>query len=909
MTQEEKRLQQSRSREKHWKRWGPYLSERAWGTVREDYSAGGDAWDYLPHDHARSRAYRWNEDGIAGISDRHQVICFAIALWNGRDPFLKERLFGLTGPQGNHGEDVKEYYFYLDSTPTHSYMKFLYKYPQARFPYEQLVEEARRRGRKDLEYELLDTGVFDGDRYFDVSVEYAKADVEDILIRASVVNRGPEEARLDLLPTVWFRNTWSWGVDERRPRLRREDTTPDLLAVRLRHFEMPLRWLICAQLPESSPELLFTENETNLKRVFGAENSIKYVKDGINDYVVNGVRDAVNPQLTGTKAAARYQLNIGAGDTVTVKLRLTTNEPKAEMLGEEFEEVFAARRREADEFYAKVQPGAASEDAKNIQRQAFAGMLWSKQYYHYDVRRWLRGDSAQPDPPRSRRQGRNHEWRHLHNEDIISMPDKWEYPWYAAWDLAFHCLPIALVDPDFAKEQLILMLREWYLHPNGQMPAYEWNFGDVNPPVHAWAAWRVYKIEQKHWGRSDRAFLERVFHKLLLNFTWWVNRKDAGGNNVFEGGFLGLDNIGVFDRSAKLPAGGHLEQSDATSWMGMYCLNMLVIALELAKENRAYEDVASKFLEHFVYISRAMNNIGDKRIELWDRRDGFYYDVMLLPDGRSLPMRVRSMVGLIPLFAVENLSSEVIDGLPGFKRRMQWFIDHLSEFGDFIETMTTPTGVQRFLSLVNSHRLRQVLKVMLDENEFLSPYGIRSLSRFHQGNPYRVYVDGVEHRVDYEPAESQTGLFGGNSNWRGPVWFPVNFLIIESLQKYHEYFTHDCDHDDFVVECPTGSGKMMNLWDVSQELSRRLIKLFLRGEDGRRPAYGGVEKFQRDENWRDLILFFEYFHGDNGAGLGASHQTGWTGLAAKLIQQVYKGHREKPTGVLDPKFSEALSGW
>jgi hypothetical protein len=755
---------------------------------------------------------------------------------------------------------------------------------------------------------LLDTGVFDGNRYFDVSVEYAKADVEDILIRASVVNRGPEEARLDLLPTVWFRNTWSWGVDERRPRLRREDTTPDLLAVRLRHFEMPLRWLICAQLPESSPELLFTENETNLERVFGAENSIKYVKDGINDYVVNGVRDAVNPQLAGTKAAARYQLNIGAGDTVTVKLRLTTNEPKAEMLGEEFEEVFAARRREADEFYAKVQPAAASEDAKNVQRQAFAGMLWSKQYYHYDVRRWLRGDSAQPDPPKSRRQGRNHEWRHLHNEDIISMPDKWEYPWYAAWDLAFHCLPLALVDPDFAKEQLILMLREWYLHPNGQMPAYEWNFGDVNPPVHAWAAWRVYKIEQKHWGRSDRAFLERVFHKLLLNFTWWVNRKDAGGNNVFEGGFLGLDNIGVFDRSAKLPAGGHLEQSDATSWMGMYCLNMLVIALELAKENRAYEDVASKFLEHFVYISRAMNNIGDKRIELWDRRDGFYYDVMLLPDGRSLPMRVRSMVGLIPLFAVENLSSEVIDGLPGFKRRMQWFIDHLSEFGDFIETMTTPTGVQRFLSLVNSQRLRQVLKVMLDENEFLSPYGIRSLSRFHQDYPYRVYVDGVEHRVDYEPAESQTGLFGGNSNWRGPVWFPVNFLIIESLQKYHEYFTHDCDHDDFLVECPTGSGKMMNLWDVSQELSRRLIKLFLRGEDGRRPAYGGVEKFQRDENWRDLILFFEYFHGDNGAGLGASHQTGWTGLAAKLIQQVYKGHREKPTGVLDPKFSEALSG-
>jgi len=900
MTLEEKRLQQSRSREKHWKRWGPYLSERAWGTVREDYSDDGEAWDYLPHDHARSRAYRWNEDGIAGICDRHQVICFAIALWNGQDPFLKERLFGLTGPQGNHGEDVKEYYFYLDSTPTHSYMKFLYKYPQARFPYERLVEEARRRGRKDLEYELLDTGVFDGDRYFDVFVEYAKADVEDILIRVSVINRGPEEARLDLLPTAWFRNTWSWGVDERRPRLRREDATPDLPVIRLRHFDMQLRWLIC----EGNPELLFTENETNLKRVFGAEDSTQYVKDGINDYVVNGVRGAVNPQLMGTKAAARYRLDIGAGETITVKLRLTTNEPKAGMLGEEFDDVFAARRREAEEFYAKIQPGAASEDAKNVQRQAFAGMLWSKQYYHYDVRRWLRGDPAQPDPPRSRRQGRNHEWRHLHNEDVISMPDKWEYPWYAAWDLAFHCLPLALIDPDFAKEQLILMLREWYLHPNGQMPAYEWKFGDVNPPVHAWAAWRVYKIEQKHWGRADRAFLERVFHKLLLNFTWWVNRKDAGGNNVFEGGFLGLDNIGVFDRSARLPTGGHLEQSDATSWMGMYCLNMLVIALELAKENRAYEDVASKFLEHFVYISRAMNNIGDMRIELWDRRDGFYYDVMSLPDGRSFPMRVRSMVGLIPLFAVENLSSEVIDTLPGFKRRMQWFIDHLSEFGDFIETMTTPTGVQRFLSLVNSHRLRQVLKVMLDENEFLSPYGVRSLSRFHQDNPYKVNVEGVEHRVDFEPAESQTGLFGGNSNWRGPVWFPVNFLIIESLQKYHQYFTHDCDRDDFEVECPTGSGNMMNLWDVSQELSRRLIKLFLRGEDGRRPAYGGVEKFQRDQHWRDQILFFEYFHGDNGAGLGASHQTGWTGLVAKLIQQVYTGHRTAPTGALEPNFME-----
>jgi hypothetical protein len=911
MTQEENRLRQSGAREKHWKRWGPYLSERAWGTVREDYSPDGTAWEYFPHEHARSRAYRWNEDGIAGISDRRQVICFSVAMWNGRDPFLKERLFGLTGPQGNHGEDVKEYYFYLDSTPTHSYMKYLYKYPQAAFPYESLVEESDRRGRRAAEYELLDTGVFEEDRYFDVFVEYAKADVEDILIRITAVNRGPEAARLDLLPTIWFRNTWSWGVDDRRPRLRREDATPHLAVVRLRHFELPLRWLICEQLPDRAqrpaPELLFTENETNYEKVFGVENPTGYVKDGINDYVVNGDTGAVNPQWVGTKAAARYQLDLDAGQAVSVKLRLTLREPNAGLLGGDFDEIFAARAREADEFYEKIQPADAPEDAKRAQRQAFAGMLWSKQFYYYDVRRWLRGDQAQPDPPRSRREGRNSGWKHMVNEDVISMPDKWEYPWYAAWDLAFHCVPLALVDPAFAKEQLILMLREWYMHPNGQIPAYEWALGDVNPPVHAWAAWRVYKIEQKHWGVSDRAFLERVFHKLLLNFTWWVNRKDAGGNNVFEGGFLGLDNIGVFDRSAKLPTGGHLEQSDATSWMGMYCLNMLVIALELARENRAYEDVASKFLEHFVYISRAMNNIGGQGIELWDRRDGFYYDVLLLPDGRSFPMRVRSLVGLIPLFAVENLRSEVVDSLPGFKRRMQWFIDNLPEFGDHIETMTTTTGVQRFLSLVNRHRLRQVLKVMLDEAEFLSPYGVRSLSRFHLGDPYRLHVEGVEYRVDYEPGESQTGLFGGNSNWRGPVWFPVNFLIIESLQKYHEFFAHDCDHDDFKVECPTGSGDMMNLWEVSQELSRRLINLFLRDETGRRPVNGDVDKFSRDPHWRDWLLFYEYFQGDNGAGLGASHQTGWTGLVAKLIQQVYTEHRTAPTGALAPGLSDNCS--
>ncbi|MBK8315828.1 MAG: glucosidase [Acidobacteria bacterium] len=882
MTAEELRLQQAGSRQKHWKRWGPYLSERAWGTVREDYSRDGSAWDSFPFSHSRSRAYRWNEDGIGGISDRHQLCCFAIALWNGKDPILKERLFGLTGPQGNHGEDVKEYYFYLDSTPTHSYMKFLYKYPQAEFPYERLIEETRRRNRHDFEYELLDTGVFNDDRYFDVFVEYAKADVEDILIRVTAVNRGPVEASLDLIPTVWFRNTWAWGIDERRPRMRLEDLPMSGSAIRVRHFDLPMRWLIC----EGKPEILFTENETNLHRLYGADNESvygsPYVKDGINDYIVNGDKGAVNPLKIGTKAGVRYRLNIAAGSTATLKLRLTTNEPSATALGNEFDEIFSTRSSEADEFYNRLSPPGASQDVIRVQRQAFAGMLWSKQFYHYDIRRWLRGDPAMPAPPDSRLTGRNSEWKHLLNEDIISMPDKWEYPWYAAWDLAFHCIPLALVDPDFAKDQLILLLREWYMHPNGQLPAYEWAFGDVNPPVHAWAAWRVYKIEQKHFGKSDRRFLERVFHKLMLNFTWWVNRKDEQGNNIFEGGFLGLDNIGVFDRSSKLPTGGHLEQSDATSWMGMYCLNMMMIALELAKENSVYEDVASKFLEHFVYISRAMNNIGGQGIELWDRRDGFYYDVLHLPDGKSFPMRVRSMVGLIPLFAVETLESELIDNFPGFKRRMQWFIDNLPEFSDFIETQTTPTNVRRFLSLVNRSRLRSILGYLLDENEFFSPHGIRSLSRYHHNHPYIMTVDGVEHRVDYEPAESQTSLFGGNSNWRGPVWFPVNFLIIESLQKFHHFLG-----DDFVTECPSRSGQTMNLWQVSLELSRRLIEIFLQNQTGHRPLYGGTEKFQTDENWRNYLLFYEYFHGENGAGLGASHQTGWTGLAAKLISQVY----------------------
>jgi hypothetical protein len=902
MTREESRLRESRDRRAHWKRWGPYLSERQWGTVREDYSAHGTAWDYLPHDHARSKAYRWGEDGIGGISDRRQIICFAPAFWNGRDPILKERLFGLTGNEGNHGEDVKEYYFYLDSTPTHSYMKCLYKYPQAAFPYSQLVHENRRRSRRESEFELIDTGVFDDDRYFDIFIEYAKAEIEDILIRITVINRGPEAAELDVLPTAWFRNTWSWGMDERRPRLRRDPdlNIPGLSVIRLRHFEAGLRYLVCEN-EEDKPELLFTENETNMRRLYGVENEAPYVKDGINDYIVHGKTDAVNPALIGTKFSARYHLNVGSGETRIIKLRLTIDEPKAGMLGKDFDQIFAARVHETEEFYNRFVSEGASDDIHNVQRQAFAGMLWSKQFYYYHVRRWLRGDPAGPEPPKERRTGRNYHWRHLYNEDIISMPDKWEYPWFAAWDLAFHCIPIALVDPDFAKEQLVLMLREWYMHPSGQLPAYEWNFSDVNPPVHAWAAWRVYKIEQKHWGRTDTKFLERVFHKLLLNFTWWVNRKDTEGNNVFEGGFLGLDNIGVFDRSSKLPTGGHLEQSDATSWMGMYSLNLMVIALELSKHNPVYEDVASKFLEHFVYISRAMNNIGGQGIELWNKEDGFYYDVLQLPDGSNFPMKVRSLVGLIPLFAVESLESEVVDLHPGFKRRMQWFIDNLPEFTDYIETETTATNVQRLLALVNRHRLRALLRVMLDENEFLSPYGIRSVSRYHRDNPYVLWVDGQEHRVDYEPAESSTGLFGGNSNWRGPIWYPVNYLIIESLQKFYQFLG-----EEFKVECPTGSGRMMNLWEVSLDLSERLTKTFLTDQNGRRPVYGGAEKFQTDPHWRDLILFYEYFHGDNGAGIGASHQTGWTGLVAKLIHQVHRMDRRKVTGRLDPRLLAEL---
>jgi hypothetical protein len=875
MTPEHLRLEDDTNRLRHWKRWGPYVSDRAWGTVREDYSAYGTAWDYFPHDHARSRAYRWNEDGLLGISDRHQRICFALALWNGQDPILKERLFGLTGSEGNHGEDVKEYYFYLDSTPTHSYMRALYKYPQAAFPYRQLVEENARRGRGAPEFELVDTGVFAESRYFDVQVEYAKGDTDDVLIRIAVTNRGPEAASLRLLPTVWFRNTWTWEPGAARPELHAHGAG----TIRLQEPTYGTRWLYC----EGPDRLLFTDNETNTARLFGVPNA-GFVKDAIDDFVVHGRHEAVNPALRGTKAAADYRLDVPAGGTAAVRLRLSDRSPERlpdGPFGPAFDQTVARRLREADEFYAEVIPQTLSTDQRSVMRQALAGVLWSKQYYHYVVRDWLAGDPTQPAPPAARLGGRNREWPHLYNADVISMPDKWEYPWYAAWDLAFHCVALALVDAQFAKDQLVLMLREWYMHPNGQLPAYEWAFGDVNPPVHAWAAWRVYKIEKRRTGVGDRAFLERVFQKLLLNFTWWVNRKDAEGRNVFQGGFLGLDNIGVFDRSAALPTGGHLEQSDGTSWMAMYCLNLLAIAMELAAENPAYEDVASKFWEHFLYIAHAMGTGGEDGADLWDDADGFFYDVLHRPDGSREPLKVRSMVGLIPLFAVETLEPELLDKLPGFKRRLEWFIDHRPDLTQHAACMRSPgRGERRLLSVVDEHRLRRVLGVMLDETEFLSPYGVRALSRRHHDAPYTLVVDGHEHRVAYEPAESSTGLFGGNSNWRGPIWFPVNFLLVESLQKFHHYLG-----DAFRVECPTGSGRFLTLWQVADELSRRLSAIFLIDAAGRRPVLGDQPLFQHDPQWRDHVPFHEYFHGETGAGVGASHQTGWTALVAKLLQQ------------------------
>ncbi len=880
MSKESERLQQN-----DWKKWGAYLSERQWGTVREDYSATGEAWDYFSHEQARSRAYRWGEDGILGISDNQQLLCFAIALWNGKDTILKERIFGLTGSQGNHGEDVKDYYFYLDSTPTHSYMKGLYKYSQAEFPYTELEAENRQRGRGGMEYELLDTGAFDRNNYYDVFVEYAKNTPEDILIKITVTNHSFKTQTLHLLPTLWFRNTWSWNEDSFKPSLKIAQNNSNFVSIKANHPSLGQRWFYC----EGQPELLFTENETNYQKIFNYDNGSKYAKDGINNYIVNDRKDAVNPNKIGTKFSSHYQLTIPAEETKVINLRLSDKSALAEPLGNEFDTIFKTRLTEADEFYQQINEHSLNEDLVNIQRQALAGMLWSKQYYKFDIDRWLNGDPTQPPPPPERKKGRNHQWVHLDNEDIISMPDKWEYPWYAAWDLAFHCLPIALVDPEFAKYQLDIMTREWYMHPNGQMPAYEWAFGDVNPPVHAWATWRVYKIEQKRTGKGDRLFLERVFQKLLLNFTWWVNRKDAEGNNIFEGGFLGLDNIGVFDRSAPLPIEGYIEQADGTSWMAMYCLNMLTIALELALENPVYEDMATKFFEHFLYIADAMNHIGGEKTQLWDGEDGFFYDVLHLPNGEKIRLKVRSMVGLIPLFAVTTLEPEVLNKLPGFKQRLEWFIKNRPDLKKNVACMETKgIGARRMLALCYVTRdrfeagdkLRRILEKLLDENEFFGDYGIRALSRFHKDNPYTFYVNGNENKVSYEPAESSSGLFGGNSNWRGPVWMPVNYLLIESLQKFHHYLG-----DDFKVECPTRSGNWLSLWEVSQEISKRLTSIFLKDRDRKRPLYGGIDKFQTDPHWQNLILFHEYFHGDNGAGIGANHQTGWTGLVAKLIQQ------------------------
>lgn len=893
MTAEKERLELADKRERDWKLWGCYVSERAWGTVREDYSADGSAWDYFPFEQSHLKAYRWNEDGIAGICDRTQKICFAVSLWNGKDKVLKDRLYGLSGPQGNHAEDVKEYYYYLDSTPTHSYMKYLYKYPQEEFPYEDLQRVNKRRTKTQPEYELMDTGIFDEDKYFDVFIEYAKADFDDICIKITAYNRGPESAPLHILPTTWFRNTWSWFDNSKKPNMKEVSIDAENLSViEVKEEERGTYRLIC----EGSSQLLFTENETNYEKLYGSKNSSPYTKDGIGEFVIYNKNKAVNPKQTGTKVSAHYVLNLPAGGKEVVYMRLSGQESAEKQefaTHDEFitdcEKIFQERIKEADEFYAEIVPDNLNDDAKNVMRQSLAGMLWSKQFYHYVVKDWLEGDDTFPPPPAKRKTGRNSEWKHLYNDDVVSMPDKWEYPWYAAWDLAFHCVPLALIDPGFAKRQLVLLLREWYMHPNGQIPAYEWAFGDVNPPVHAWAALRVYRIERKQKGTGDRDFLEKIFHKLLLNFTWWVNRKDDEGDNVFEGGFLGLDNIGVFDRSDDLPMGGHLEQSDGTSWMAMFCLNMLAIALELANEDKVYEDVASKFFEHFIYISEAMNNLGHEDTELWDERDGFYYDVLHLPGHVNERLKVRSMVGLIPLFAVETLEENWLDKLPDFKRRTDWFIKHRPEMIDDIACLqAVGKEKRRLLALINTNRLKRVLRVMLSENEFLSEYGIRALSRYHKTNPYKFDIAGETYTVEYEPGESKSGMFGGNSNWRGPIWFPMNYLIIESLQKFDFYFG-----DDFKVEFPTGSERMMTLWEVSQELEKRLTNIFLKDDEGRRAVFGNSDKFQTDEHFKDYPLFYEYFHGDNGTGLGASHQTGWTGLIGKILKQIGEYTEEK----------------
>ncbi|HRX86406.1 MAG TPA: glucosidase [Phycisphaerae bacterium] len=875
-TAEGQRLVACREGRAAWKKWGPYLSGRQWATVREDYSADGDAWAYFPHDHARSRAYRWGEDGIAGVCDDQQRLCLALALWNGADAILKERYFGLTNPEGNHGEDVKELYYHLDATPTHSYLKMLYKYPQRAFPYEQLVRVNAARGKHEPEFELIDTGAFDDDRYFDVFVEYAKAGPDDLLMRITAHNRGPEEATIHIVPQLWFRNTWSWGRDRERPTL----STPRDGRILAEHPHLGRYSFAVA----GEADLLFCDNETNVRRLYGM-TAEGFFKDGINDCIVAGYAGAVNPQGTGTKAGAHCVRRVPAGQATQVRVRLTLAGEDADPFAK-FDEILAQRSAEADAYFAELQCDLDDADARSVQRQAFAGLIWSKQSYHYDVREWLEGDTGQPAPPPERLHGRNHDWRHLNNGEILAMPDTWEYPWYAAWDLAFHCIPWALIDAEFAKHQLDLLTREWYMHPNGQLPAYEWAFDDANPPVHAWATWRVFQIDRRQRHREnphdhgDLAFLERVFHKLLLNFTWWVNRKDVNGRNIFQGGFLGMDNIGIFDRSTDLPTGGRIDQSDGTAWMGMYCLNLMRIALELALHNRVYEDIATKFFEHFLLIAKAMTNIAETGIGLWDEEDGFFYDVLHLPDGTNRPIRLRSMVGLVPLFAVETIEPRMLERLPEFKRRLEWILSYRPELAALVSHWDEPgAGERRLLSLLRGHRMKCLLRRMLDPQAFMSAHGVRALSREYADEPYTFEGCGSRITVGYEPGDSTSNLFGGNSNWRGPVWMPMNYLIVESLQKFHHYYG-----DDFRIENPPGSGRYTSILEVAEALSRRLVGIFLRDDAGRRPVFGGSERFQHDPHFRDHVLFHEYFHGDNGAGLGAAHQTGWTALVAKLLQ-------------------------
>ncbi len=875
-TKEHKRLEEAYSNKKKWLKWGPYLSERQWGTVREDYSEHGEAWDYFPHDHARSRVYRWGEDGLAGISDEFCNLCFAVGLWNEKDPIIKERMFGLTGPEGNHGEDVKELYYYLDSTPTHSYMKHLYKYPQAEFPYQSLVETNKHRSKHETEFELLDTGVFEDKAYFDVFTEYAKAEEEDILIKITIHNRGKKAANLQVLPTLWLRNLWSYQLISEKPSMKYIADKDTANRIDIKHEKLGEFSLYF----QDAERVLFTENETNTEKVFGQKNATPFTKDAINNAVVQQDFSLLEDKTEGTKCSPLYRLKIAGNNSVELRLRLTKGSPLKNPLGKEFTAIFKEKVKEADEFYKTIIPAKSSVDEKNIQRQAFAGMLWSKQYFNIDMPRWLNGDPGQPSPPENRKNGRNRDWLSLNNEDIISMPDKWEYPWYAAWDSAFHCVPLAMVDTEFAKNQLILFLREWYMRPNGQIPAYEWAFSDVNPPVHAWSCMQVYRIEKNKTGKGDLHFLKRVFQKLLINFTWWVNRKDHNDNNIFEGGFLGLDNIGVFDRSAAIPGGGHLEQADGTSWMAMYSLNMLDMALEIALEDPSFEDVATKFFEHFVYISESLNKIGEDWTSAWDEQDGFFYDVLALPNNQYIPLKVRSLVGLTTLFAVLVIDQEKLKKLPDFYMRLKWFRKYRQENNSYLIIEEFENSKDILLSLTSKNKLEKLLSALLDTKEFLSPGGIRSVSKIHE-NPYTVFIEGEKFDLKYEPAESTTGLFGGNSNWRGPVWLPMNYLLIQSLKEYHKFYK-----DDLKVDYPTHSEQAHNLEEVAKHLSANLVSLFKQDENGSRPVHGDASIYTDDPHFKDLILFYEYFHGDNGRGVGATHQTGWTGVVAELINAI-----------------------